>query len=135
MFGSRSISAKMIDESSSEIRHTDLKDYFIFVFFQKIKLNDLQIENLKRTMTHASLTDQEIGALPEGTKVTLHLVPLPREYKESFFLAPRKSQNRWKILQLCSYRYLYYNLILSMFSNLGILEEILNYFHPKFRVS
>jgi hypothetical protein len=39
-------------------------------FFQKIKLNDLQIENLKRTMTHASLTDQEIGALPEGTKVS-----------------------------------------------------------------
>merc|ERR1712098_1035993 len=36
---------------------------------QKIKLHDLQIENLKRSSTHASLTDQEIAALPEHTKV------------------------------------------------------------------
>ena len=98
MFGSRSISAKMIDESSSEIRHTDLKDYFIFVFFQKIKLNDLQIENLKRTMTHASLTDQEIGALPEGTKVTLQLVIQHLEKKDLFYMTLRESQNFSKIL-------------------------------------
>jgi prefoldin subunit 1 len=36
---------------------------------QKIKLHDLQIENLKRSGTHALLTDQEISQLPEETKV------------------------------------------------------------------
>ena len=36
---------------------------------QKIKLNDLQIENMKRSITHSTLTDTEIGQLPEGTKV------------------------------------------------------------------
>eukprot|EP00088_Acartia_fossae_P012245 TRINITY_DN16309_c0_g1_i1.p1 TRINITY_DN16309_c0_g1~~TRINITY_DN16309_c0_g1_i1.p1 ORF type:complete len:135 (-),score=39.63 TRINITY_DN16309_c0_g1_i1:245-613(-) len=36
---------------------------------QKIKLNDLQIENLKRQMTHAALTKSEIESLPSGTKV------------------------------------------------------------------
>jgi prefoldin subunit 1 len=36
---------------------------------QKIKLHDLQIENIKRSMTHSALTDHKIGALPEGTKV------------------------------------------------------------------
>ena len=35
---------------------------------QKIKLHDLQIENLKRPSTHASLTDHEISLLPEQTK-------------------------------------------------------------------
>ena len=36
---------------------------------QKIKLHDLQIENMKRSITHATLTDTEIGQLPQGTKV------------------------------------------------------------------
>ena len=36
---------------------------------QKIKLHDLQIENLKRSSTHASLTDDAISLLPEQTKV------------------------------------------------------------------
>jgi len=36
---------------------------------QKIKLHDLQIENMKRSITHSTLTDTEIGQLPEGTKV------------------------------------------------------------------
>ncbi len=36
---------------------------------QKIKLHDFQIENIKRSITHSALTDHEIGALPEGTKV------------------------------------------------------------------
>lgn len=36
---------------------------------QKIKIHDIQIENLKRSSTHASLTDQEISQLPEETKV------------------------------------------------------------------
>jgi len=36
---------------------------------QKIKLHDLQIENIKRSITHSALTDHEIKALPEGTKV------------------------------------------------------------------
>lgn len=36
---------------------------------QKMKLSDLQIENFKRSMTHAQLTDQEIGALPEDAKL------------------------------------------------------------------
>ena len=36
---------------------------------QKMKLSDLQIENLKRTITHAGLTEQEIAALPEQTPV------------------------------------------------------------------
>ena len=38
---------------------------------QKIKIHDIQIENLKRSSTHASLTDQEISQLPEETKVML----------------------------------------------------------------
>ena len=37
---------------------------------QKIKLHDLQIENMKRSITHSTLTDTEIGQLPEGTKVS-----------------------------------------------------------------
>nr|ALS04453.1 prefoldin subunit 1 [Acartia pacifica] len=36
---------------------------------QKIKLTDMQVDSLKRQIAHAMLTDQEIGALPEGTKV------------------------------------------------------------------
>ena len=31
---------------------------------QKLKLADIQIETLKRSMTHAQLTDKEIGQLP-----------------------------------------------------------------------
>jgi len=37
---------------------------------QKIKLHDLQIENMKRSITHSTLTDTEIGQLPEGTRVS-----------------------------------------------------------------
>ena len=36
---------------------------------QKIKFTDMQVDNFKRQVAHAMLTDQEIGALPEGTKV------------------------------------------------------------------
>jgi len=36
---------------------------------QKLKMADLQIENLKRTITHAGLTEQEIGNLPDETRV------------------------------------------------------------------
>merc|ERR1712025_1290082 len=36
---------------------------------QKIKLHDMQIENLKRSTTHSTLTDTEIAQLPQGTKV------------------------------------------------------------------
>ena len=36
---------------------------------QKMRLSDLQIENLKRTSTHAGLTEQEIAALPEETRL------------------------------------------------------------------
>jgi len=36
---------------------------------QKMKLSDLQIENLKRTITHSQLTAQEIGSLPDQTPV------------------------------------------------------------------
>ena len=36
---------------------------------QKIKLHDLQIENLKRSITHSTLTDTEITQLPKDTKV------------------------------------------------------------------
>ena len=36
---------------------------------QKIKLHDLQIENLKRSITHSTLTDTEITQLPKETKV------------------------------------------------------------------
>ena len=36
---------------------------------QKMKLSDLQIENLKRSITHASLTEAEIASLPDQTRV------------------------------------------------------------------
>ena len=36
---------------------------------QKMKLHDLQIENLKRSITHSQLTDAEIAQLPKETKV------------------------------------------------------------------
>lgn len=36
---------------------------------QKLKMADLQIENLKRTITHSGLTEHEIGTLPEETRV------------------------------------------------------------------
>nr|CAG4649872.1 EOG090X0LK7 [Scapholeberis mucronata] len=35
---------------------------------QKLKLADLQIETLKRSITHAQLTDKEISQLPNDTK-------------------------------------------------------------------
>nr|CAH0108227.1 unnamed protein product [Daphnia galeata] len=35
---------------------------------QKLKLADLQIETLKRSITHAQLTDKEISQLPTDTK-------------------------------------------------------------------
>jgi len=36
---------------------------------QKLKMADLQIENLKRTITHSGLTEHEIGNLPDETRV------------------------------------------------------------------
>jgi prefoldin subunit 1 len=36
---------------------------------QNMRLADLQIENLKRNITHAGLTETEISALPEETRV------------------------------------------------------------------
>ena len=39
---------------------------------QKIKLHDLQIENLKRSITHSTLTDTEITQLPKDTKVCVN---------------------------------------------------------------
>ena len=36
---------------------------------QRMKVSDLQIENLKRTITHSQLTAQEIGSLPDQTPV------------------------------------------------------------------
>lgn len=36
---------------------------------QKLKMADLQIESLKRTITHSGLTEQEIGTLPEETRL------------------------------------------------------------------
>ena len=36
---------------------------------QKLKLADMQIETLKRSMTHAQLTDKEISQLPSETKM------------------------------------------------------------------
>lgn len=36
---------------------------------QKMKLADMQIENLKRTITHSELTEAEIKALPQETRV------------------------------------------------------------------
>ena len=35
---------------------------------QKLKLADMQIETLKRSMIHAQLTDKEISQLPAETK-------------------------------------------------------------------
>ena len=36
---------------------------------QKLKLADMQIETLKRSMTHAQLTDKEVSQLPSETKM------------------------------------------------------------------
>merc|ERR1711976_143746 len=36
---------------------------------QKMKFHDIQIENLKRNITHSTLTDTEITQLPKDTKV------------------------------------------------------------------
>merc|ERR1711983_435595 len=36
---------------------------------QKMKFHDIQIENLKRNITHSTLTDSEISQLPKDTKV------------------------------------------------------------------
>jgi prefoldin subunit 1 len=35
---------------------------------QKVKIAEVQIEQLKRANKHAKLTDQELGTLPEDTK-------------------------------------------------------------------
>lgn len=35
---------------------------------QKLKLADIQIESLKRGMTHSQLTDKELSQLPSETK-------------------------------------------------------------------
>lgn len=37
---------------------------------QKMKFHDIQIENLKRSITHSTLTDTEIAQLPKDTKVS-----------------------------------------------------------------
>ena len=54
---------------------------------QKIKLHDLQIENLKRSITHSTLTDTEITQLPKDTKVCLRNLSL---YYNSSFSGVRK---------------------------------------------
>ncbi|GAB6026025.1 Prefoldin subunit 1 [Chamberlinius hualienensis] len=35
---------------------------------QKLKLSDIQIEGLKRSIQHSKLTNQEISGLPEGVR-------------------------------------------------------------------
>ena len=42
---------------------------------QKMKFHDIQIENLKRNITHSTLTDTEIAQLPKETKVTIRVNP------------------------------------------------------------
>ena len=37
---------------------------------QKMKFHDIQIENLKRNITHSTLTDTELSQLPNETKVS-----------------------------------------------------------------
>ena len=37
---------------------------------QKMKFHDIQIENLKRNITHSTLTDTELSQLPKETKVS-----------------------------------------------------------------
>ena len=36
---------------------------------QQMKIHDMQIETLKRSITHSTLTDTEIAQLPKDTKV------------------------------------------------------------------
>ena len=35
---------------------------------QQLKVSDLQIESLKRQITHSRLVEGELGTLPEGTR-------------------------------------------------------------------
>ena len=35
---------------------------------QQVKVTEAKIEQLKRSITHAQLTEQELSDLPEGTK-------------------------------------------------------------------
>ena len=53
-------------------------------------------------MTHASLTDQEIGALPEGTKVHTHFIELfqmEQRYPTHFIELFQREQRSTELFQ------------------------------------
>ena len=56
---------------------------------QKMKLHDLQIESLKRNITHSTLTDTEIAQLPKDTKVINSTNQTNQNQVYYIFLRPR----------------------------------------------
>ena len=63
---------------------------------QKIKFHDLQIENLKRSITHSTLTDTEITQLPKETKVCWKCLGVARNI--IFFIQVYESVGRMFLL-------------------------------------
>lgn len=45
---------------------------------QKLRIADIQIENLKKSKQHSEITEREISSLAPGTKYSL----LPNDYHE-----------------------------------------------------
>ncbi|KAG5879451.1 hypothetical protein JTB14_027688 [Gonioctena quinquepunctata] len=71
---------------------------------QKLRIADIQIENLKRSKNHASLTEREINAIDEGTKTyesvgRMFLLTPMVKVKENLKTKQNTAEERIKVLE------------------------------------
>ncbi|CAH1119843.1 unnamed protein product [Phaedon cochleariae] len=71
---------------------------------QKLRIADMQIENLKRNKQHASITEREINALEEGTRTyesvgrMFYLTPVEK-VKENLGNKQKTAEEKIKVLE------------------------------------
>ncbi|XP_018572127.1 prefoldin subunit 1 [Anoplophora glabripennis] len=71
---------------------------------QKLRLADMQIENLKRSKQHATITEREINALDEGTKTyesvgRMFLLTPVENVKENLKAKQNTAEEKIKVLE------------------------------------
>lgn len=71
---------------------------------QKLKMADLQIENLKRSIQHSKLTNTEISSMPEDTRMYLgigrmFLLTEKNEIKDGLTKKVKTSEDKIKNLE------------------------------------
>ena len=79
---------------------------------QKLKLADLQIETLKRNITHSQLTDKEINQLPTDTKIyesvgRMFVLKTITEARTNLENKIKNSEEKVKSLEVCNQHFIF----------------------------